>query len=251
MHQRIWMVGGSSGIGLELVKLWLESGSSVVVSARSATLSPELLKLKHQFSEYLYLIDMDVSKEDSVKESSAVAWKQFDGFDLWFYNAGAYETMDLANFDVEKLEQMMQVNYLGALRVMSHLLPKIDKIIATRFVFNLSLSSYIGLPYGGGYSAPKAALLNLAEALQPELLQQNIFLQVINHGFVKTQLTAKNDFKMPQLMSPEDAAFEIYKRLEAPYHFEIRFPYGLTLFLRFLRFLPYRFSLWMTKKALR
>lgn len=120
-----------------------------------------------------------------------------------------------------------------------------------RWIWNLSLSSYFGLPKGGGYSAPKAALLNLAQSIQPELSNENINLQVINHGFVKTRLTAKNDFDMPQLMSPELCAKKIYEGMKNENSFEIKFPFGLGSFLWFLSFLPYKLSLGITKKMLR
>jgi len=251
MNPRIWIVGGSSGIGLELVKLWLKEGSHVIVSARNASSNDDLIRLRHEFADALYLLDMDVTDESSVSEAVVSAWNAFDGIDLWFYNAGAYETMKVDDLDIDHIEQMTQVNYLGAVRVMNRLLPYFDQQNSGRWVFNLSLSSYFGLPYGGGYSAPKAALLNLAESLQPELLQKNIELQVINHGFVKTRLTAKNEFDMPQLILPQEAALQIWKGLKKPYRFEIRFPYGLSLFLQILRTLPYKISLTLTKKALK
>ena len=251
MQTRIWITGGSSGIGLELVRLWLNEGSRVIVSARSASTNKHLLSLREAFPAALHLLDMDVTQSSSVNDAVSSAWSIFDGLDLWFYNAGAYETMKVDDLNLEHIEQMVQVNYLGAVRVMQALLPYFEAQNSGRWVFNLSLSSYFGLPYGGGYSAPKAALLNLAESLQPELLQKNIQLQVINHGFVKTRLTAKNDFEMPQLMLPEEAALQIVEHLKKPYRFEIRFPYGLSLFLRILRILPYRLSLALSKKALR
>jgi len=250
MSKRIWIVGGSSGIGLELVKLWLKNDARVVVSARKASKSEHLLSLVQAFPQSLHLLDMDVSNKDSVTHAIDKLWGIYGGIDLWFYNAGAYETMKMDEWKLEHFEQMTEVNYLGAIRIMMRLLPYFEKQKHGKWVLNLSLSSYFGLPYGGGYSAPKAALLNLAESLQPELLQKNIQLQVINHGFVKTRLTAKNDFEMPQLMLPEDAARQIFTGLKKPYRFEIRFPYGLALFLRILRILPYKVSLALTKKAL-
>ncbi len=112
------------------------------------------------------------------------------------------------------------------------------------------MSSYFGLPQGGGYSAPKAALVNLAQALHPELDLLNIKLQIINHGFVKTRLTDKNSFEMPQLMTPLFTAEKILEGIEKSNSFEIRFPFILSLFLRTLRFLPYKVSLALTKKMI-
>ncbi len=250
MSQRIWMVGGSSGIGLELVKLWLINGERVIVSSRNATGTEMLKLLVDAYPERLKLIDLDISDTNTISETIQEVWSLYEGLDLWFYNAGAYETMKIHEWKFEHFKQMNMVNYLGVVNLMTELAPLFKRQYHGRWILNISLSSYLGLPYGGGYSAPKAALLNLAESIQPELIRDNIQLQVINHGFVKTRLTAKNDFDMPQLMEPETAARKIFEGLKKPYRFEIRFPFGLSLFLRILRLLPYKVSLALTAKAL-
>ena len=174
----------------------------------------------------------------------------FNGIDIWFYNAGAYEVMDIHQWDIKKFEQMNNTNYLGAVKIMIELLPYFKKQNSGKWIWNLSLSSYFGLPKGGAYSAPKSGLLNLAQAIQPELLNENIYLQIINHGFVKTRLTAKNDFDMPQLMTPSFTAKKIYEGILKTNDFEIRFPFALSIFLRFLSILPYKISLGLTRKLL-
>lgn len=250
MRRRIWIVGGSTGIGLELVKLWLSAGEAVIASARSASRSDELMQLKSIYPDSLALLDLDVRSDDNTASVAEAAWKIYSGLDLWFYNAGAYNVMKAAEWNIGAFEQMNQVNYMGAVRLMNALYPYFLKEGSGRWVWNSSLSSYFGLPFGGGYSAPKAALVNLAESLQPELKQSGIELQIINHGFVKTRLTAKNRFDMPQLMEPSYAAAKIIKGLNEPYRFEIRFPYRLSLFLRMLKLLPYKIALALTAKTL-
>lgn len=250
MKQRIWIVGGSSGIGLELVKKWLESGNQVIVSAQNASDTKELLALKQIYESKLQIIDIDVTSQESVTKAVSQAWKRFEGIDLWFYNAAVYEVMAIKEWKVEHFEAMMNVNYLGVVRVMTELVPYFESQQSGRWIWNGSLSSYFGLPLGGGYSAPKAAMLNLAEALQPELKEKGIALQVINHGFVKTKLTAKNTFEMPELMEPEDAAGRILEGIEKKDRFEIHFPFKLSKVLQLLRLLPYRWSLSITKKMM-
>ncbi len=250
MQQRIWIVGSSSGIGLELVKKWLIEGNYVVASARQASNAKELLALKHIYEEHLQIVDVDVTSIDSVSKAVHQAWNRFDGLDIWFYNAAVYEVMSEEEWDVSHFEAMMQVNYMGAVKVMSKIIPYFKEQKYGRWIWNASLSSYFGLPLGGGYSAPKAALVNLAESLQPELMTKGVELQVINHGFVKTRLTQKNSFDMPELMSPEEAAHKITEEIQKRYHFEIHFPFKLSTFLQTLRLLPYKLSLAMTKKML-
>lgn len=248
--QKIWLIGGSSGIGLALAEILLQKQNSLIVSSRNASINNELLRLKEQHPSNLQLLDFDLFFLEEAHEKVDEAWKIFNGLDLWFYNAGAYEVMDIENWDSKKFIDMNSINYLAPVHLMTLLLPYFKKQKSGKWIWNLSLSTYFGLPKGGGYSAPKAALLNLAESIQPELKQFNIVIQIINHGFVKTRLTAKNDFEMPQLMSCETAAQEIYKRMETSDNFEIRFPLKLSLFLRFLSLLPYKISLAITQRML-
>jgi short-subunit dehydrogenase len=79
----------------------------------------------------------------------------------------------------------------------------------------------------------------MAEVLYLDLKKDNIGISVVHPGFVETELTAQNDFKMPALISSEQAALEMIKGYELG-HFEIHFPKRFTRFLKFLRILPYR-----------
>lgn len=250
MKHIVWLIGGSHGIGLELLKILLAEGQKVVVSARDTQNSQELQSLKMQYVDDLHLLDMDVSETLSVSYATQKAWSIYGGIDLCVYNAGVYESMHLDEWKLEHFEAMNQVNYMGAVRVMHELIPLFVEQKHGHLAFNASVSSYFGLPYGGGYSAPKAALVNLCESIKPELEQKNIDIQVINHGFVKTRLTAKNDFEMPQLLEPKEAALKIYKGLQNPQSFEIKFPWALSRFLHFLRTIPYSLAFRFTKKAL-
>lgn len=246
----IWIIGGSSGIGLELVKLCLANNYKVIVSSRNCLDNPSLQNLKDEYSDDISLLNFDVSSKENIKDIVKKAWSIFNKIDIWFYNAGAYEVMDINSWDISKFEQMNEVNYLGVIRVMNEILPYFKEQKNGQWIWNCSLSSYFGLPQGGGYSAPKAALVNLAQSLQPELDLLNIKLQIINHGFVKTRLTDKNSFEMPQLMTPLFTAKKILEGIEQSYTFEIRFPYFLSLILKILRFLPYKLSLKLTQKIL-
>ena len=252
MVKRVWIIGASSGIGLELVKLWLDNNFQVVASARDIESLPKLLELKSKYSTNLELINIDVLDNENVQKSVYKAFDIFNGLDICFYNAGIYESMSYEQWDISNFESMININYLGVLRVLKPLITYLEKQEhKSNIVLNASLASYFGLPYGGAYSASKAALVNLAQSLQPELQRKNIYLQIINHGFVKTRLTAKNDFEMPQLMEVDFAARKIFDELNKSYKFEISFPFVLSKFLRILSFIPYGLSFSITKKFLK
>ncbi len=251
ISQRIWLVGASQGIGLELVKIWLGQGHRVIASARHAESSVDLVMLKQRYGEQLQCLNIDVADAQGCATQAEQAWSIFDGLDIWFYNVGTYHPMTSAQWNLSDFLKMNQTNYLGVIALILPLQQHFNKQGHGRWIWNASLASYFGLPYGGGYSAPKAALVNLAQALQPELAEQNIQLQIINHGFVRTRLTEKNAFAMPGLLEPEQAAQQIAKALDHSTAFEICFPWHLRMVLSLLRFIPYSWSLALTRKMLR
>ncbi len=246
----VWLIGASNGIGLELAKLYLANGDRVIITARNTSTSDALKLLKEKFQKNLHLLDMDVTKTQSVIDSTQIAWNLYGGLDLCVYNAGVYESMRVNEWNLEHFEAMNQVNFMGAIRVLTQIIPLFEEQKQGHIAFNASVSSFFGLPNGGGYSAPKAGLINFCESIKPELDTKNIKVQVINHGFVKTRLTAKNDFDMPQLLEPEVAAQKIYEGLKDSSNFEIKFPWAISRFLHFLRVIPYKMAFSLTKKAL-
>ena len=94
----------------------------------------------------------------------------------------------------------------------------------------------------------KAAQLNLSESLFFDFKKIGISIKVINPGFIDTEATRLNSFKMPFLKSAEFAAEKIYNGLTKSSSFEIHFPKQLTLILKFLRILPYKIYLFLIYK---
>jgi short-subunit dehydrogenase len=110
-----------------------------------------------------------------------------------------------------------------------------------------SVAGYRGLPNSLAYGPTKAALINLAETLYLDLHNQGVGVSLINPGFVETPLTAQNDFKMPALISPAQAAEAILKGW-ARGQFEIHFPKRFTFWLKVLRCLPYSVYFALTRR---
>jgi NAD(P)-dependent dehydrogenase (short-subunit alcohol dehydrogenase family) len=114
-----------------------------------------------------------------------------------------------------------------------------------------SIAAYRGLPNSSGYGPSKAALTNLAESLYFDFKKHNVRVSLISPGFIKTPLTDKNEFTMPFIKSPEFAAKKIFNGLTKSQGFEIHFPRELTLFLKFLRILPYKIYLFLIDKLVK
>ena len=104
------------------------------------------------------------------------------------------------------------------------------------------------LPKALAYGPSKAALINLAQTLYTDLSPLGLGVYLINPGFVATRLKRKNDFKMPQMITPDAAATAIVAGLGKG-HFEIRFPKGFNGWMKRLSRLPDRLRFYLVRKA--
>jgi short-subunit dehydrogenase len=127
------------------------------------------------------------------------------------------------------------------------LLPAMIERRGGRVAIVASVAGYRGLPTSAAYGMTKAGLINMAEALKPELDGYDVRLQLVNPGFVRTPLTDKNPFPMPFLMEVEDAAEAFYRGLRSD-RFEIVFPRRFAYLLKVLRCLPAPLAFAVTRR---
>ena len=136
---------------------------------------------------------------------------------------------------------------MGTVHCLEALLPGMIARRGGRIAVVASLAGYRGLPTSSAYGMTKAGLINMAEALKPELDGYGVRLQVVNPGFVRTPLTDRNAFAMPFLMDVEDAAEAFYRGLCSE-RFEIVFPRRLAYLLKILRVLPAPLAFAVTRR---
>lgn len=228
-----WLIGASSGMGLEVGRLLVQGGWQVTLSARSAdTLDAAAFEIGAT------ALVVDVTDSAAVR---AAAQRLFGAHppELVLVNAGDYRPMPIDDYDIELFEQLNRVNYLGPVNVLGAVMPLLRDAGGGQVLINASAAGYRGLPRSAPYSAPKAAAIHLAEALRPEAARWGVNLRVINPGFVRSRLTGQNRFRMPGLMEPQAAARRIVDAIDRD-SFEISFPRRLVWLLKLLRCLPYR-----------
>jgi NAD(P)-dependent dehydrogenase (short-subunit alcohol dehydrogenase family) len=226
-----WLIGASSGMGLEVGRQLVSLGWRVTLSARNPARLEDAAREIGADSRQLDITDA-AQVEASAKEIFSA-----DPPTLVLVNAGDYEPMPIEDFDVTLFQRLNAVNYLGPVHVLGAVLPLMRER-GGEILLNASAAGLVGLPRAAPYSAPKAATIHLAESLRPEAARWGIALRVINPGFVRSRLTDKNEFTMPGLMEPSAAAARIVAAIGKP-GFEISFPRRLVWILKLLRCLPY------------
>ncbi len=234
-QQRIWLLGASSGIGEALARALAARGARVALSARRVE---RLDALARELPNTLAL-PCDAADPPALALAAEKLLAAWGGVDLAIYLAGDYQPMRAWDYDHGVAERLLAVNLLGAMAFAAALTPIFLRQGRGQIAFVSSVAGYRGLPKALAYGPSKAALGNFAEALYLDLAPRGLGVRLINPGFVATPLTAKNDFAMPALITPEQAAEEILHGL-AGSAFEIHFPKRFTRWLKLLRLLPYR-----------
>lgn len=228
--KRYWLVGASEGLGLALAQRLSRAGAEVILSARSGDRLAEAVAL---MSGRAFPVPVDVASRESVRAAAA----QIGQIDGVVFLAGVYWPTKAQDWDAEAVETMCDVNLTGCARVIGAVLPDMVQRGTGHVVITGSLSGFRGLPGAIGYCASKAGTMSLAESMYCDLRGTGIDVQLCNPGFIKTRLTDKNDFRMPQIMEPGQAAQLMFEHMTTD-RFSLSFPSPFAWVFRLSQFLP-------------
>lgn len=237
----VWITGASTGIGRDVARQLAARGVTVAVSARSAD---KLVSMGPNIKPY----PLDVTDAAAVARTIAKIEVELGPIDLALMGAGAYAPIAMDQIKPELFASIMNVNYMGVVNCLAALVPIMRQRGRGHIAWIASVSGYRGLPKAAAYGPTKAALINLAESLRPELGVLGITVSVVNPGFVETPMTKANDFPMPFLMTPQDAARRTIEGL-AVGKFEVAYPTRFVAILKFARLLPYAVFFWLIRRT--
>ena len=245
-QKKIWITGASSGIGKSVAEKFANEGWKVAVSARRKELLDELAKNPNIVS-----FPLDVTNRNQINEVFKNILDNFGDLDIFLFSSGTYEPKDEQNIDPDKIKNVINVNFIGVIDCVKSVERYFKDKKSGHISIVSSIAGYRGLPNSSGYGPSKAALTNFSESIYFDFKKFGVRVSVVSPGFIKTPLTDKNEFPMPFLKTPEYAAEKIFNGLVKSSAFEIHFPKGLTLTLKFLRILPYRLYLFLVDKLVK
>ncbi|HYW29743.1 MAG TPA: SDR family NAD(P)-dependent oxidoreductase [Gaiellales bacterium] len=231
---RVWITGASSGIGEALAHELAGRGSHVAISARRSDRLEQVAA-----GTGMVPVTVDVSDRDSVIEAERTVRGELGGIDLAVLNAGTYHQMDVTAWDSAVYRRHVDVNLMGLVHGIEAVLPAMRRARSGRIVGVASVAGYRGFPSSEAYGSTKAAQINLLESLRIDLLPLGVRVSTVCPGFVRTDLTAQNTFRMPWLIEPDDAARRIADGLEKD-KAEIVFPLPMMLAMKAVRVVPVR-----------
>lgn len=247
MSRVIWITGASKGIGWALARHAAAEGWTVAASARGEDGLKELADGASGPGEILPY-PLDVMDLDAVKACVAKIEDELGAIDTAVLNAGTHADMAADAFDAKAAATVINLNMVGTTNCLEPLIKTFLPRGAGRIALVASVAGYRGLPRAAAYCGSKAGVIAMAESLAAEIGHRGVTVQVICPGFVRTPLTDKNEFPMPFIMEPEEAAKRIWRGLRGN-NFEIAFPKRFVFQLKTLASLPPKLYFAAVRKA--
>lgn len=255
-NKKIWITGASSGIGSQLALQLAETGNTVVVSARGVEKLAVLEEQSAGMSGSIMPLVYDVTEDDQTEGIRAKLKSRIGSLDILIVCAGRCEYIDDAQLDTDLFRRVYDVNVFGAVNTTTIALPLLEQASRStsasekpQIVAIASLSAVTGLPRAEAYGSSKAAMIYLFNTLRLDL-QKRIDVTVVNPGFVATDMTKQNDFPMPFMMQPPEAAQCIIKGV-AKRKLTVNFPLRLWLSLKLPSLIPALWYRWIGPKLVR
>ncbi len=237
MTQCVFITGASSGIGAALAKAYAARGAKVGLVARRID---ELRKLATALPSESIALAADVRDNASMQSAAAQFIQQFGLPDIVIANAGvSHGTATERSEDIATFSEILDINVLGMVRTFQPFLSAMRQKKQGTLVGISSVAGFRGLPGSSGYSASKAAAISYLESLRIELRDSGVNVTTLCPGYIATPMTARNPYRMPFMLSAEQAAQKMISAIDAGRKFVV-LPWQMALVGRIMRVLPNR-----------
>ena len=230
-----WVVGGSSGIGAAVARELQSRGALVAISARRQD------QLDEVSDGTMLAVAADVTDAQSLNAAASRIREELGPIDLAVLSAGYWKQMTGNDWDSESFDRHVQVNLIGMSNSIAAVLPDMLARHSGVIAGISSVAGYRGLTGSAAYGATKAGQINLLESLRIQVARAGVRVITVCPGFVRTDLTAVNDFPMPFIIEADQAGRAICDGLERE-RTEIVFPVRMALLMKTARLVPV--SLW-------
>lgn len=241
----IVITGASSGLGEALALRLSVPHATLHLVARRRERLVDLGERVRERGAIPRLHVADVRSPAALAEVAGAVLAEGGAPDLVIANAGTRGEGD--GNGREAMEEILSTNVLGVLHSVLPFVPAMRQARKGRIVVMGSLAGYRGLPGAGAYCASKSALMAWTDSLRLLLEPDGVGLSLVNPGYVTTEMTRRNSYPMPFVISAEEAAERIVRGIEkrSP---RIEFPLPMVLVVRLLSLLPRRTGDWLIRK---
>jgi short-subunit dehydrogenase len=231
----ITITGASSGLGAALARAYAASGVTLYLTGRDTGRLEDIANECRVKGAKVECLTCDIT--DAKKIASWLT--QIDRHtpvDMVIANAGV-SAGTLGGEDVTQVRTLFATNINGVINTVHPLLALMCTRRRGQIVIISSMAGLLPLPSSPAYSASKAAVMTYGDALRGVLMKDRVGVTVVTPGYIKTPMTAVNQFPMPGLVSAEKAAQLIKQRL-VNNPARIIFPRWLYYGIRCINMLP-------------
>jgi len=224
---RVVITGASSGIGEALARHYLAAGAEVALIARRPVNAERAISYS-----------LDVTDEAALAAAARDFLDRFGAPDLVIANAGISSgTRGADPSDLAKLRRVLDVNVAGLAATLAAFAPAMREAGRGTLAGIASVAGFRGLPGNGAYCASKAAAIAWLESLRAELHGSGVSVVCICPGYIDTPMTQVNRFRMPFLLSADEAARRIARAIAARRRLAV-IPWQMALVSVLLRAMP-------------
>ena len=240
---KVFLTGASSGIGVALARAYAarEAPGSLtlgLLARRQEALDLVVREIETAYGHKVVGYAGDVCIPADVQRAAAAFLSRFGPPDLVIANAGVSRgTLTEYAEDLPAFAAVFDTNVLGMVHTFQPFMAAMRATGRGTLVGIASVAGFRGLPGSGAYSASKAAAISYLESLRVEEQSHGVKVVTLCPGYIATPLTAKNPYKMPFLLQPEDAAKRMLRVISAGRKFAI-VPWQMAIVGRVLRCLP-------------
>jgi len=175
------VTGASSGIGLELAKLFAQNGYDLVIVAEDEAIESAADQLR-SLGPMVESVQADLATEDGVEE----LWERIEEMgrpvDAIAINAGVGVGGPFLETDLEEEINLINLNVTGAVHLAKHVVQHMAERGEGKILFTSSIAADMPAPFEAVYGASKAFLLSFSEALRNELKDTNITVTALQPG---------------------------------------------------------------------
>jgi 3-oxoacyl-[acyl-carrier protein] reductase len=191
MANRIaFVTGASRGIGRACALALAASGARIVVAARQIDKLEEVAREIRAMGGEAFVVALDLSAQDSIKEAFSKAVKEFGRIDILVNNAGVTRDALAMRMKRDDWDFVLQTNLSGSFFCIQQVL---SPMIRERWGRIVNITSVVGEAGNAGqanYAASKAGLIGLTKSLAQEVASRNVTVNAVAPGFVETDMTA-------------------------------------------------------------
>lgn len=218
--KNVLITGGTSGIGLELAKLFAQEGFNLVLVARDfSELQAISVEFHHQFGIDVFTIEKDLSKKDAPFEVCEEIRSKNIQIDILVNNAGQGAYGRFSETDVNRELDIIQLNIAAYVVLTKYFLKDMLSRNEGRILNVASIAGKMPGPWQSVYHGTKAFVLSWTEAIQQEIKDTNVTITSLLPGATATDFFHKADMEEATLVQkgdladPEQVAKDGYKAL--------------------------------------